>query len=250
MIRPIKIGLIAEGQTELGASSPFIRPQDGGKVIEEEKEGALHTLIRRELKSIGLSDCEFVHRHPTLNERKTSQLTGGYSILNPRYLKQILIAWKPEEVDMIVIVADADDVLEKRQRELEIALQTIRDNHLDKDEKLVSNRSVGGLAIRDFEAWLLADFEAVSRILGEKIDQMTDLENFVNSKYTLENAIAQSSYLAENVSNQRLLQVKWNLAFEINLVILKSLCPQGYGTFAENLTKVAEVTNQVLLREN
>ncbi len=240
MTRPIKIGLIAEGQTELGASSPFITPQDGGKVIDKQKEGALHTLIRRELQNTGLSDCEFVHRHPTLNERKNSQLIGGHSILNPKYLNQVVIAWKPEEVDLIVIVADADAILEKRQRKLEIALQTIRDYHLDQDEKPINDRSVGGLAIRDFEAWLLADFETVSRILGEKIEQITDLENFANSKDTLENAIAQSSYRAEMMVNKRPLQIKWDLAFEIDLTILKSSCPQGYGAFAHKLALVVE----------
>jgi len=250
MIRPIKIGLIAEGQTELGVSIPFITPQDGGKVITREQEGALHTLIRRELNNIGLLDCEFVHRHPNLNDRGARPLISGHSILSRKHLRQVMIAWQPEEVDMIVIVADADDVLEKRQHELEIALQTIRDNHLDQDGNLINDRSVGGLAIRDFEAWLLADIDTVSAILGEKIEQIADLENFENPKNILENAINKSSYLAENVSNQRLLQVKWNLAFEINLVSLKSLCPQGYGTFAENLAKVAEITNQVLLREN
>jgi hypothetical protein len=235
MTRPIKIGLIAEGKTELGASSPFILPQDGGKVVPREKEGALHTLIRRELKNTGLSNCEFVHRHPTLNERKNSQLRGGHSILDTEYLKQVVIAWRPEEVDLIVIVADADAILEKRQHKLEIALKTIRDYHLDQDEKPISDRSVGGLAIRDFEAWLLADSETVSRILGEKIEQITDLEKFTNSKDTLENAINQSSYI-----NKPLLQTKWDLAFEIDLAILKSSCPKGYGAFAHKLALVVE----------
>ena len=55
MNRPIRIGLIAEGEAELGASIPYINPEDGGKVIERTREGALHTLIRRELQSIGLA---------------------------------------------------------------------------------------------------------------------------------------------------------------------------------------------------
>jgi hypothetical protein len=32
MIRPIRIGLIAEGEAELGASIPYINPEDGGKI--------------------------------------------------------------------------------------------------------------------------------------------------------------------------------------------------------------------------
>jgi hypothetical protein len=104
MIRPIRIGLIAEGEAELGASIPYIKPEDGGKIIESQREGALHTLIRRELKSIGLN-CNFVQRHPTNQESGIYTRRTGHSILQPKYLAQVVIAWKPEEVDMIVIVA-------------------------------------------------------------------------------------------------------------------------------------------------
>ncbi len=70
MNRSIRIGLIAEGATELGKSVPYIKPEEGGKTIPRGSEGALHTLIRRELKNIGISECNFVHRHPTLKEGK------------------------------------------------------------------------------------------------------------------------------------------------------------------------------------
>jgi hypothetical protein len=68
MNRPIRIGLIAEGQTELGSSVPYVKPEEGGKLIPRKNEGALHTLIRRELKDAGLPDCNFVQRHPSTKE--------------------------------------------------------------------------------------------------------------------------------------------------------------------------------------
>ena len=37
MNRPIRIGLIAEGQTELGPSVPYVKPEDGGKLIPKER---------------------------------------------------------------------------------------------------------------------------------------------------------------------------------------------------------------------
>jgi len=240
MFRPLRIGLIAEGETELGASIPYIKPEEGGKVINRDKEGALHTLIRRELNNSGLEDCEFVQRHPTSKESGTYKLRVGHSILELKYLAQIIIAWKPQEVDMIVIVADADDVLSKRQNNLERALNTIRENHLDANELPISDRSLGGLAIRDIEAWLLADYETVSRILKEKIEQVEDLENFMNCKNILEAAIAKSDYLSKGKTNQRPLIIRWKLAFEIDLSILKSSCQEGYAKFTNNLTTVAK----------
>jgi hypothetical protein len=95
MNRPIRIGLIAEGEAELGTSIPYIKPEDGGKVIERRQEGALHTLIRRELESFGLPDCNFVHRHPSIQERGI-KLRTGHSILDRKYLAQMVISWKPE----------------------------------------------------------------------------------------------------------------------------------------------------------
>lgn len=120
MNRPIRIGLIAEGEAELGASIPYIKPEDGGKIIERKNEGALHTLIRRELKSAGLPDCNFVQRHPSIKESQLSKLRTGHSVLDPKYLAQMVISWKPEEVDMIVLVVDADNNLSQRQRDLDV----------------------------------------------------------------------------------------------------------------------------------
>jgi hypothetical protein len=51
MNQPIRIGLIAEGEAELGSSVPYLKPEEGGKIINREQEGALHTLIRRKLRS-------------------------------------------------------------------------------------------------------------------------------------------------------------------------------------------------------
>ena len=133
MIRPLRIGLIAEGETELGPSIPYIKPEDGGKVIDRTHEGALHTLIRRELTAEGYPNCQFIQRHPTVKERGTGEVRRGYSILEPSYLRKVVTVWKPDEIDMIIIVVDADDRLEKRSRKLTAALEAIQDNnnHVD-----------------------------------------------------------------------------------------------------------------------
>ncbi len=191
MNRPIKIGLIAEGETELGNSIPYIKPEEGGKPIARENEGALHTLIRRELKAIGILDCDFIQRHPTLKETRKRKSRTGHSILDKKYLAQLVITWQPEEVDIIVIVVDADSVLETRKQDLAKALKTIQDNHLDVNEQSITDRSVGGLAIRNFETWLLADIQTVAKILEVAINPIEDLENSAETKIVLENAITQ-----------------------------------------------------------
>lgn len=239
MNRAIRIGLIAEGEAELGKSIPYIKPEDGGKTIHPDDEGGLHKLIRRELASVGISDCNFVQRHPSSKEMKVVKRRTGHSILEPKYLAQVVIPWKPEEVDMIVIVVDADDQLLQRQRDLEKALNTVRENHLDANELPISDRSTGGLAITKFDTWLLADTETVSKILDLAIAPLDNIEELNDTKEILENAIAQSEFISEPITNQRPLQIRWHLATEIDLAILKNCCPQGYRTFAENLAHVA-----------
>ncbi|GBE90908.1 hypothetical protein [Nostoc cycadae] len=241
MNRAIRIGLIAEGEAELGASIPYIKPEDGGKVIERDKEGALHTLIRREINNLGLPDCDFVQRHPSINESRVFKRRVGHSILEPKYLAQVIIAWKPEEIDMILIVVDADDKLHQRQIDLERALNKIRDYHLDTNGQKIVDRSAGGLAIKNFEIWLLADTPTVSRILGVEIEHQENLEELDRGKNILEDAITKSAYLSENVTNQRPLQIRWKLAFEIDLEIIKNRCPKGYATFTQNLIATTQI---------
>jgi hypothetical protein len=241
MNRPIRIGLIAEGEAELGASVPYLKPEEGGKVIDRKQEGALHTLIRRKLKSSGLPDCEFVHRHPSSKESAKKTLRTGHSILDRKYLSQLVIAWKPEEVDLILILADADNILVERQKAIVDALDTIRANHLDVDDRSIQDRSAAGLAIKNFETWLLADIQTVAKILGVEIPQLEHLEELDETKNILEQAIANSTYFAEDSSNQRPLRIRWDLANQLNLDTIEACCPNGCGAFMASLLVAAKI---------
>lgn len=241
MSRPLRIGLIAEGEAELGPSVPYLKPEEGGKPIDPSQEGALHTLIRRELARINIPDCQFIHRHPSIQERRVAQVRRGHSILESRYLAQMVIAWQPKEVDLIVIVVDADDVRVERKRDLAKALATIRDNHIDAIGQTVNDRSAGGLAIRNFETWLIADTKTVARILAVTLDELDDLENRVDTKDVMETAIAQSTYREGQDGNQRPLQVRWQLAHHLELDVISARCPDGYAAFRQDLLSSAKI---------
>ena len=241
MNKCLRIGLLAEGKTELGDNFK-ITPQQGGKIIVREKEGALHTLIRRELGLIGF-DCHFIHQHPSLSrkglrKRRASpeiEIRSGHTILDQKYLQKIVIAWKPEEVDIIIILVDADENLPSRKQQLKSALKTIQEYHLDINEEPISDKSIGGLAIRNFETWLLSDKNNLEKILGVETPELDKLEELENSKSILDNAIVQSTYLIELKRNQRDYQIRWDLAKTIDLGLLTQKCPQGYGKFIELL---------------
>jgi len=243
MSRPIRIGLIAEGEAELGPSIPYIKPEDGGKEIDKQSEGALHTLIRRELAEVGFEDCVFVQRHPSFKEIKTRKRRTGHSILDGKYLSQIVLPWKPDEIDLIVLVADADDIREERKKKLEKAIQIIQSSHLDEREQPINDQSLGGLAIRNFETWLLADTETVSRMLGVAMDETLNLEDSKETKLSLDHAIEESKYQSsrtiESNQNQRPLHIRWDLAEKLDIRIVGLKCSAGYGCFAQNLKAIA-----------
>jgi hypothetical protein len=218
-----------------------IAPRRESKVIDRTEEGVLHTLVRRELNAAGFPDCEFIQRRPNTTER--GQFRTGHTIIQPDYLEKAVTAWKPGEIDMIILVVDADDILEDRDRKLKKALEIIQDKHLDHDENKVSDRSLTGLAIRDVETWLIADTDTLSKNFNLKIAPIQNLENFTETKGILNDAIEQSNYLIqENSINQRRMKIRWMIAEQINLEALKTQCPQGYRTFAENLIKTSQTT--------
>lgn len=241
MNEPLRIGLIAEGEAELGHSIPYIKPQDGGVPLARKEEGALHTLIRRELRSMGIQECIFVQRHPTAKELRVQKRRTGFGILDRKYLAQTVIAWKPTEVDVIIIVADSDDQVENRQADLKRALRIIQANHFDEQDRVRIGRSCGGLAIKSFDTWLLADREAIqdyleSQVLFELPEDLEELpgdsRNSMCTKAILENLISTSPKTRSSIESGNLsLTVRWQLAFIVDLERLRRHCKAGYLSF-------------------
>ena len=235
MSRPLRIGLISEGRAELGTSVPSILdPSDGGKIINPAQEGALHTLIRRELAEIGLPNIAFVHRHSTVKDGRI--LRTGHSVIQPKYLSRVVVSWKPEEVDMVVLVVDVDDEVLSRQDKIAYAQTIVAQNLLDQDGLPCLNRCATGLAIKNFDTWLLADTDTVSSLLGVMFaaDLPYDLESLPgdklprNAKAILDSAINASSFQPQQPRVQnRHLEVRWQLADIIHLNVVKERCKQG-----------------------
>lgn len=247
MSQPLRIGVLAEGETELGKSVPYIQPQEGGKPINPEHEGALHILIRRELAQIGISDCEFIQRRPSIKESKRNTVRTGYSIGDPKYLKQIVIAWSGE-VDLVIILLDADADTAKRRTEVQKALQAIRASHFRNDEELIADQSAGGLAIRNFETWLLADPDSFSALFGVNFAELpkdieslpSDSSDVLFSKNVFDTALENSEFRPELTPNNREMAARWELAKIIDLTAIKTHCPQGYAMFVDDMLVAAE----------
>lgn len=246
--RPIRIGLIAEGQAELGTSVPYLYdPKQGGTIIDRNQEGALHTLIRRQLIATGLPNCVFVHRHRTSRDNLWAYRTG-HSVIEPRYLAQTVISWKAEEIDLIIVVVDEDNDVVWRDRQLVKAQQIVASNHLNAAGDPIADRHVIAKAIKTFDAWLLADNATIEQhlrvTLPEDIPYNLELLSGDNTskhyaKNILDQAIDHSVYTPANprVKNRNL-EVRWELAFMIDLQAIQQRCQQGYGSLTRELLVV------------
>ncbi len=247
MSRPLRIGLISEGRAELGTSVPdILDPSDGGKIINPDQEGALHTLIRRELGEVGLNDVAFIHRHRTVKDNRI--LRTGHSVIQPKYLSRVVVSWKPEEVDMVVLVIDVDDELLSRQDKVAHAQTVVTQNLLDQDGVPRLNRCATGLAIKNFDTWLLADTDTVASLLGVVLaaDLPHDLESLPgdrsprNAKAILDSAIGSSAFQPQKPRVQnRHLEARWQLADIIHLDVIRDRCQAGYLAFINQLVHVA-----------
>jgi len=92
---------------------------------------------------------------------------------------------------------------------------------------------------------LLADTQTISNILGVELEQFEDLEDLDGTKDVLDKAIAESTYLSEENSNQRPLQIQWKLASQIDLGIIKNFCPNGYAAFTLYLIAAAKLVAEL-----
>ena len=244
MISPVRVGLISEGEAELGTSVPFIYdPKQGGKVIEREHEGALHTLIRRELLEAGLPDCVFVQRHRTSMDNAW-RLRMGSSVINPKYLAQTVIAWKPAEVDIIVVVVDEDENPVLREREINTARAIIIERHIDNDGNRIHGKHAIGIAVKSFDTWLIADSASVQELLKVTLPDLPfDLEtlpgesaNPTHGKSLLDAAISTSTYAPQNPRVKNIaLEARWELAHVAKLADIRERCKRGYFKFVTDL---------------
>jgi hypothetical protein len=113
--------------------------------------------------------------------------------------------------------------------------------------QVVNDRSTGGFAIQNFETtWLLADTDTVSRLLAVDLETLDDLENCADTKTMMESAIAKSTDLEGEGGNQRPLIVRWNLARHLDLDVMQTQCPEGYGAFSKTLLSTARSSHKLI----
>ena len=152
-----RVVLYAEGSAELGfAARPTCRP---GHALESRTLGPAHELVRRCIEHVSSSMPDDVKFEAPL-------LCGGRhavgSDLSDRRNLRQLLTWPDLSMrpDLAVLLVDHDGTPERRST-LRGLLST----------PPLTSTWVLGIAIEEFEAWLVADIVALGNALGESIPQ-------------------------------------------------------------------------------
>lgn len=155
----VRVVLYAEGAGEVSFSS--LERSPGTSLLEEEL-GAAHLLIRRALEQgRGIPEAAVSFEEP-LRLRRGGRIARGSDLLSSQRLRELL-TWPAHPPDLAVVLVDADGFLDR--------LQVL--------QRAVVDRSVPhaiGVAVQEFEAWLISDHGAVKKALGASPSGPAEIE--------------------------------------------------------------------------
>ncbi len=124
--------------------------------------------------------------------------------------------------DAIVFVIDQDKWPE-RIRELDEAQE---------HRGITQIRRAMGVAIRTFDAWMLADEQAFSKVLGRAIQRQPDPETISDAKSVCD------GFLKSAGSLMRLDKMYADIAEQAKIAVVEERCPRGFGVFAGRIREM------------
>lgn len=184
---------------------------------KHELSGALETIVRR-LTGI-VEDVDLL--------KVSDPALRVHPAKGPGYFKKAvrcLLYASEHGYDALVLLIDQDDQIERRQQ-----LSEAQD-HLG----LSTIPRAMGVAVLTFDAWMLADEQALSTVLSNPIQRQPDPERTGNAKG---NCTALRDASGSGLSLTALYAA---LAEVINFDVLASRCPVGFEPFAQRARRMAE----------
>jgi hypothetical protein len=173
---------------------------------KHEQSGALENLLKR------LGGDNSVFEFDRVSNKRIHAFHGkGYFKRAFRWLKEA----EKKGVDAIILLIDEDG---KRERIEQI--QEAQDSLLSQLPRAM------GVAIRMFDAWMLADEKALTEVLDYKINRQTNPETIPNPKQVCEELLTNSQIQIP----QREMYAR--VSCKINIEILCDRCQSGFKPFA------------------
>ncbi len=178
---------------------------------KHEEGGALETMVRR----VATVPLELTFRRSNDSHVRTHRGKGA------GMFKRAL-AWmreaQNEGYDAMILVIDEDGHRERRGQFDEA-----------QDSEYFSVKRALGIAVRTFDAWMIADEKALSTVVGANIDRQSDPERNTRPKATCEGILAAH----DDPMGQTELYAA--LAEVINIDLLKGRCSKGFAPFASRV---------------
>ncbi len=189
----MRVLVVAEGKHERGTGS---------------SRGALDILVRRLLDN----DPDIV-----LDRLANSNIHASHG--RGKGCQKKAVRWMLEaakrEADAVVLLVD-EDGNDERRREIDEAQAS----------DLAAISRALGVAIRSFDAWMLADEQALSGVLGTTVQRQPDVESIRNPKAVC------MSLLSDSHSSLTQTEVYSGVSEEVDLSTLAERCPRGFAPFA------------------
>jgi len=205
-----RVVVYAEGPGELSGPDTS-RQRAPGTALTEDELGPAHLLVRRCLEHSRALDPHSIQFEEPLRSR--GKLARG-SMLHSRTTLRPLLFWADEELrpDLAIVLVDADGQ-EERQAELDSALENL------------TVEAVAAVAIQEFEAWLIADPEAVKSVLRGPHSPPKPPERL--GRRQAKELLQQ--WCAEHASKQDPAELRRQLVQELNLDTVARACSSFTG---------------------
>lgn len=200
----MKVLIVSEGIHELGGGS-----SDPGE--RHDHAGALQALVQRLLPG----DHEFISR--PFNARDIQTIPGKGRALFKRMLLWLKHAERNGFDGAVILIDEDGDV--RRHADVEAAQEQVR----------FRVARACGLAIREFDAWIVADEQALSAALGCTVPCQPSPEGIRDPKRTFADLHAASP------CRDRPREVYAAVLAQANLDLLAKRCPRGLKPFVERV---------------
>jgi hypothetical protein len=185
---------------------------------KHEQAGALESLLKR----LSGDDANVTFEH----DRMSNNAVHAWHGTGPGHFKRAIgCLLRAERIGVDAMILLIDDDGNKRERRS----QQIADAQ---DSSLSSLSRAMGVAIRTFDAWMLADEKALTEVLGCTVMKQTDPEAIRDPK-------AVCAELLANGQNQMAQSEMYaNVAGRLDIAVLASRCPCGFKPFAERVERL------------
>ena len=177
--------------------------------------GALQALIGRLAPNLRIEEVRF------WKDRSVPPLHGRGGGFYKRALRWVIRA-REDGFDALVLVVDEDG---DHVRSTQFA--TAQD-----DPDFTMPRALG-VAVRTFDAWMLADTAALSHVLERVVDTQPEPEGIADPKDRIKALIDRSPV----TDAQRTVYAQ--IAGRVSIPVLEERCPRGFATFAERVRKLS-----------